>query len=83
MNRVCILILNRVVIIFIDDILVYSKIREQHEEHLRDLLGMLRKYMLYANLSKCEFCLWEVKFLGHIVNQNEILVDLAKIEAFM
>ena len=60
MNRVCRPMLDRSVIVFIDDILVYSKTREQHEEHLRDILGVLRMERLYAKLSKCEFLLCEV-----------------------
>ena len=75
--------LNRSVIVFIDDISVYSKTREQHEEHLRELLGVLRLEQLYAKFSKCEFWLREVQFLGHLVNQEGILVDPAKIEAVM
>ena len=57
MNRVCSPMLDRSVIIFIDDILVYSKTREQHEEHLRELLGVLRRGRLYVKFSKCEFWL--------------------------
>ena len=77
MYRVCRTMLYHLVIVFIDDILVYSKIREQHEEHIRELLGVLRRERLYEKFSKCEFWLWEVQFLGHLVNQNGILVDLA------
>ncbi|CAH1430887.1 unnamed protein product [Lactuca virosa] len=83
MNRVCRPMLDRSVIVFIDDILVYSKTREQHEEHLRELLGVLRRERLYAKFSKCEFWLREVQFLGHLVNQDGILVDPPKIEAVM
>ena len=83
MNRVCRPMLDRSVIVFIDDILVYSRSREQHEEHLREILGVLRSERLYAKFSKCEFWLREVQFLGHLVNQNGILVDPAKIEAIM
>ena len=57
MNRVCRLMLDRSVIVFIDDILVYSKTREQHEEHLRELLEVLRQERLYAKFSKCMFWL--------------------------
>ena len=83
MNRVCRPMLDRSVIVFIDDILVYSKTREQHEEHLRELLGVLKRERLYAKFSKCEFWLREVQFLGHLVNQEGILVDPAKVEAVM
>ena len=83
MNRVCRPMLDRSVIVFIDDILVYSRSREKHEEHLREILGVLRSERLYAKFSKCELWLREVQFLGHLVNQNRILVDPAKIEAIM
>ena len=68
MNRVCWLILYRSLIVLIDDILVYSKAREQHDEHLREPLGVLRRERLYDKLSKCEFWLREVQFFGHLVN---------------
>ena len=83
MNRVCRPMLDRLVIVFINDILVYSRAREQHEEHLHELLGVLRRERLYAKFSKCEFWLEDVQFLRHQVNQDEILVDPAKIEAVM
>ena len=83
MNRVCRPMLDRSVIVFIDDILVYSKTQEEHEEHLREVLETLRRESLYAKFSKCEFWLREVQFLGHLVNQKGILVDPAKIEAVM
>ena len=63
--------------------MVYSKTKEQHEDHLREVLETLRRERLYAKFSKCEFWLREVQFLGHLVNQNGILVDPAKIEAVM
>ena len=78
-----ILMLDRSVIVFIDDILVYSKTQEQHEEHLREVLGTLRRDRLFAKFSKCEFWLCEVQFLGHLVNKKGILVDPAKVEAMM
>ena len=68
MNRVCRLMLDHSVIMFIDDILVYAKTREKHEEHLRELMGVLRRERLYAKFSKCEFLLREVQILGHLVN---------------
>nr|KAJ0213173.1 hypothetical protein LSAT_V11C400203150 [Lactuca sativa] len=83
MNRVCRLMLDRFVIVFIDDILVNSKMREQHEEHLREVLDTLRRESLYAKFSKCEFWLHDVQFLGHLVNQNEISFDPAKVQAVM
>ena len=68
------------VVVFIDDIRVYSKYRENHESHLRVVLKTLRKEQLYAKLSKCEFWLNEVSFLGHIVSKEGIQVDPKKIE---
>ncbi|GJV70265.1 putative reverse transcriptase domain-containing protein [Tanacetum coccineum] len=81
MNRVCRPYLDKFVIVFIDDILIYSKTREEHVEHLRLVLELLRKEKLYAKFSKCEFWLREVQFLGHVINGNGIYVDPSKIEA--
>ncbi|GKA64755.1 putative reverse transcriptase domain-containing protein [Tanacetum coccineum] len=81
MNRVCKPYLDKFVIVFIDDILIYSKSKEEHEVHLRLVLELLRKEKLYAKFSKCEFWLQEVHFLSHVVNQNGIHVDPSKIEA--
>ncbi|GJU98155.1 putative reverse transcriptase domain-containing protein [Tanacetum coccineum] len=67
--------------VFIDDILIYSKSKEGHEVHLRLVLEWLKKEKLYAKFPKCEFWLQEVHFLGHVVNQNGIHVDPSKIEA--
>ncbi|GJS05208.1 putative reverse transcriptase domain-containing protein [Tanacetum coccineum] len=81
MNRVCKPYLDKFVIVFIDDILIYSKSKEEHEIHLRLVIELLRKEKLYAKFSKCEFWLQEVHFLGHVVNHNGIHVDPSKIEA--
>ncbi|GJV50582.1 putative reverse transcriptase domain-containing protein [Tanacetum coccineum] len=81
MNRVCKLYLDKFVIVFIDDILIYSKTKEDHENHLRLMLDLLRKEKLYAMFSKCEFWLQEVHFLGHVVNHDGIHMDPSKIEA--
>uniref|UniRef100_A0A251VQQ9 RNA-directed DNA polymerase n=1 Tax=Helianthus annuus TaxID=4232 RepID=A0A251VQQ9_HELAN len=81
MNRVCKAYLDRFVIVFIDDILIYSKTQAEHERHLRLILELLRTEHLYAKFSKCEFWLQEVQFLGHTVNKLGIHVDPAKIEA--
>ncbi|GJT77518.1 putative nucleotidyltransferase, ribonuclease H [Tanacetum coccineum] len=81
MNRVCRPYLDKFVIVFIDDILIYSKTREEHEEHLGLVLELLKKERLYAKFSKCEFWLREVQFLGHVINGDGIHVDPSKIEA--
>ncbi|GJS06002.1 putative reverse transcriptase domain-containing protein [Tanacetum coccineum] len=81
MNRVCKPYLDKFVIVFIDDILIYSKTKEDHENHLRLMLDLLRKEKLYAKFSKCEFWLQKVHFLGHVVNHNGIHVDPSKIKA--
>ena len=67
--------------VFIDDILVYSRDEQEHEQHLKIVLQTLREKKLYAKLSKCDFWLKEVSFLGHIVSAEGIRVDPAKIEA--
>ncbi|GJZ16607.1 putative nucleotidyltransferase, ribonuclease H [Tanacetum coccineum] len=81
MNRVCRYYLDKFMIVFIDDILIYSKTREEHVEHLRLALKLLRKEKLYAKFSNCEFWLREVQFLRHVINGNGIHVDPSKIEA--
>ena len=81
MNRVFKDFLDKFVIVFIDDILVYSSTEEEHEHHLRLVLQRLREHRLYAKFSKCEFWLPQVAFLGHVVGKDGILVDPSKIEA--
>ncbi|GKF76533.1 putative reverse transcriptase domain-containing protein, partial [Tanacetum coccineum] len=73
--------LDKFVIVFIYDILIYSETKEDHEVYLGLVLELLRKEKLYAKFFKCEFWLQEVHFLGHVVNQNGIHVDPSKIEA--
>ncbi|KAJ9561600.1 hypothetical protein OSB04_006760 [Centaurea solstitialis] len=81
MNRVCRPYLDKFVIVFIDDILIYSQSKKDHEQHLRSILELLKAEELYAKFSKCEFWIREVHFLGHVVNKEGIHVDPAKIEA--
>ena len=81
MNRVFQPYLDKFVIVFIDDILVYSRSREEHEEHLQTVLQTLRDKQLYAKFSKCDFWLDQVVFLGHIISSRGIQVDPKKIEA--
>ncbi|KAA0057631.1 pol protein [Cucumis melo var. makuwa] len=81
MNREFREFLDTFVIVFIDDILIYSKMEAEHEEHLRMVLQTLRDNKLYAKFSKCEFWLKQVSFLGHVVSKAGVSVDPAKIEA--
>ncbi|KAL0536830.1 hypothetical protein IC582_025792 [Cucumis melo] len=81
MNRIFHRYLDQFVIVFIDDILVYSVDRESHEEHLRIVLQTLREKQLYAKFSKCEFWLEQVVFLGHVVSAKGVSVDPHKVEA--
>ena len=83
MNRVFRPYLDRSVVVFIDDILVYSSSYIEHEKHLREVLQTLREHRLYAKLNKCEFWLKEVTFLGHVILAEEILVDPRKVEAVL
>ncbi|GKD64888.1 putative reverse transcriptase domain-containing protein [Tanacetum coccineum] len=78
MNQVCKPYLDRFVIVFIDDILIYSKSRKEHEGHLKLILKLLKEEELYAKFSKCEFWLSKVQFLGHVIDSEGIHVDLAK-----
>src|SRR5438270_2478035 len=81
MNKVYQPYLDEFVVVFIDDILIYSKTEEEHARHLRIALQVLRDHKLYAKYSKCEFWMKEVKFLGHIVSEKGISVDPSKIES--
>ncbi|GJY47857.1 putative reverse transcriptase domain-containing protein [Tanacetum coccineum] len=81
MNRVCKPYLDKFVIVFIDDILIYSRNKEEHENHLRIILELLRKEKLYAKFSKCDFWISIVQFLGHVIDSQGIHVDPAKIKA--
>ncbi|GJY20253.1 putative reverse transcriptase domain-containing protein [Tanacetum coccineum] len=81
MNRVCKPYLDKFMIVFIDDILIYSKNKQEHEEHLKLILELLKKEELYAKFSKCEFWIPKVQFLGHVIDSKGIHVDPAKIES--
>ncbi|XXG85803.1 hypothetical protein AAC387_Pa11g0821 [Persea americana] len=81
MNKIFVEYLDQFIVVFIDDILVYSKSREEHEEHLRIALQLLRENQLYAKLSKCEFWLEQVALSGRIISKEGLSVDPTKIEA--
>ncbi|GAU51584.1 hypothetical protein TSUD_414280 [Trifolium subterraneum] len=83
MNRIFHSFLDKFVVVFIDDILIHSKSEEEHKEHLRIALQVLKEKKLYAKLSKCEFWLEEVSFLGHVISSGGIAVDPAKVDAVM
>jgi hypothetical protein len=80
MNKVFMEYLDKFVVAFIDDILIFSKNEEEHDEHLRLVLQKLRGNQLYAKLNKCEFWLKEVSFLGHIISEGGIFVDPSKVK---
>jgi hypothetical protein len=82
MNKVFMEYLDKFVVVFIDDILIFSKNEEEHDEHLHLVLQKLRENQLYAKLSKCEFWLKEVSFLGHIISGG-ISVDPSKVESVL
>ncbi|GKC24303.1 putative reverse transcriptase domain-containing protein [Tanacetum coccineum] len=81
MKRVCKPYLDKFVIVFINDILVYSKDEEKHGKHLKIILELLKKERLYAKFSKYDFWLDSVQFLGHVIDRNGVYIDPAKIEA--
>jgi len=83
MNSVFMLELDKFVVVFINDILVYSEKEQDHAEHLRVVLSRLREHQLYAKFSKCEFWLKKVPFLGHILSEEGIAVDPSKVQEVM
>ena len=83
MHRVFQPYLDRFIVVFVDDILIYSKSEEDHERHLRVILQTLREHQLYAKFNKCEFWLTEVRFLGHMVSASGVSVDPKKVKAVM
>jgi hypothetical protein len=80
MNSVFMPELDKFVVVFIDDILIYSKNKEEHAKHLRIVLSHLREHQLYAKFSKCEFWLDEVPFLGHVLSTEGVAVDPGKVK---
>ena len=80
MNNIFSRYLDKFVLVFIDDILVYSKNKEEHEEHLRIVLQVLREHQLYAKFSKCDFYKQQIQYLGHIISEIGIAVDPKKLE---
>ncbi|WVZ80824.1 hypothetical protein U9M48_028271 [Paspalum notatum var. saurae] len=83
MNSVFMNELDKFVVVFIDDILIYSKSEEEHKEHLRIVLTRLREHKLYAKFSKCAFWLKEVSFLGHILSEKGVAVDPSKVKVVL
>ena len=83
MHRVYQPYLDKFGVVFIDDILIYSKSDDKHEDHLRIVLQALRDHQLYAKFSKCEFWLTEVRFLGHVVSASGVSMDPEKVKAVM
>jgi hypothetical protein len=87
MNSVFMDYLDKFVVVFIDDILIYSQNEQEHEENLRKVLQRLRDCLrdcqLYAKLSKCEFWISEVLFLGHVINQEGLAVDPKKVTTIL
>jgi hypothetical protein len=80
MNSIFMQELDKFIVVFIDDILIYSKNLEDHENHLHIILQRLRDHQLYAKFSKCEFWLNTVKFLGHTISSDGISVDPSKVQ---
>ena len=80
MNSVFMPKLDKFMVVFIDDILIYSETAEEHEEHLRVVLSRLREHKLYGKFSKCEFWLKKVPFLGHVLSEDGISVDPSKVQ---
>jgi hypothetical protein len=80
MNKVFMEYLDKFVVVYIDDILIFSKTEEEHEKHLRMVLEKFRSNQLYAKFSKCEFWLTEVTFLGHVISAGGVSVDPSKVK---
>jgi hypothetical protein len=83
MNKIFMPYLDKFVILFIDNILIYSKDKEEHAKHLRIALQILREHQLYAKFSKCEFWLDQVEFLGHVISKEGIAVNPSKVSSVL
>ncbi|XP_059634948.1 uncharacterized mitochondrial protein AtMg00860-like [Cornus florida] len=83
MNRVFRPYLDQFVMVFVDDILIYSKTKEEHERHLNITLQTLREHQLYAKFEKCDFWQEQIQFLGHVISKDGVSVDSANVEAVM
>ena len=83
MHRVFQPYLDQFVMVFVDEILIYSQLEEEYDDHLRIVLQLLRDHQLYSKFSKCEFWFTEVSFLGHMVSASDVSVDPEKVEAVM
>jgi hypothetical protein len=80
MNKVFMEYLDKFIVVFIEDILIFSRMEEEHEVHLRLVLEKLRVHQLYANFRKCEFWITQVTFLGHIISAGRVSVDPSKVK---
>jgi hypothetical protein len=83
MNNVLNKFLEKIVLVFIDDLLIYFKNREEHEEHLRLVLQVPREHQIYAKFSKCDFFQKQIHYLGHVISEEGVAVDLDKIRSIM
>jgi hypothetical protein len=80
MNKVFMEYLDKFIVVFIDDILLFSRTEEEHEVHLSLVLEKLSAHQLYAKFNKCEFCITEVAFLGHVISTGGVSVDPGKVK---
>ena len=83
MNNVLFDYLDDFVVVYLDDIVIYSRTLDEHVNHLSMMLSQLRKYTLYVKMEKCEFAQQEIKLLGHIVSKNQVQMDPKKVQAFV